>query len=212
MLITSVMPSAAKSASSASTSCFADGSRLAVGSSRNSRSGRTAQPRARARRCCSPPESDARRPVAQGAEADARAAPAPRARRAARSRRPAWASQSAMRRLFQTERRSRNGPLEHHRLDAGRSPHARATPRVRQRARAAARSRLVLPEPLAPTTATNSPCATLHGRRCATRLHRAVGAPRPRAARSAVDAAEHGHRSSTAERAAAAPRRERSRR
>src|SRR5215468_3288403 len=40
-----------------STSALAPGSRLAVGSSRNSTSGRSAQARASARRCCSPPES-----------------------------------------------------------------------------------------------------------------------------------------------------------
>ena len=92
MLITSVMPSAAKPASSASTSFLADGSRLAVGSSRNRMSGRTAQPRASARRCCSPPESDR--------AGRSRKAPSP-------TRFSAWSARSSRRRPAACDRPAR---------------------------------------------------------------------------------------------------------
>src|SRR5262249_15193166 len=55
--MTILVPAASKARIAASTSRVALGSRLAVGSSRNSTSGCSAPARARARRCCSPPES-----------------------------------------------------------------------------------------------------------------------------------------------------------
>ena len=55
--ISTVMPSATRPASKSSICRVAAGSSCEVGSSRKSSSGRSAQARAMARRCCSPPES-----------------------------------------------------------------------------------------------------------------------------------------------------------
>src|SRR6185503_12270586 len=57
VVITIFVPTAWIAPMIPSTSFVADGSRFAVGSSRKSTSGRNAHARARARRCCSPPES-----------------------------------------------------------------------------------------------------------------------------------------------------------
>ena len=55
--ITTLMPRAATARTTSSTALVAAGSRLAVGSSRNSTAGSRASARASASRCCSPPES-----------------------------------------------------------------------------------------------------------------------------------------------------------
>ena len=90
--ITTLMPRAATARMTSSTALVAAGSRLAVGSSRNSTSGSRASARASASRCCSPPESRraGRSPSPLKADqrqqfGDARS----RARRAARRRRRA---------------------------------------------------------------------------------------------------------------------------
>ena len=57
MTITIFVPAACSARMMLSISCVAPGSRLAVGSSRNRISGRSAHTRASASRCCSPPDS-----------------------------------------------------------------------------------------------------------------------------------------------------------
>ena len=107
MLITTVMPSSANAATSASTSRLACGSRLAVGSSRNS-SARAHRPSARQREpLLLAARQHARRTLRAGPRG--RRAPAPRARAARAAARGTPASHSASSRLCHTDRRSRNG-------------------------------------------------------------------------------------------------------
>ncbi len=121
----------------ASTARVDGGSRLAVGSSRNSTSGASAHARASARRCCSPPESTRAgrprhraRPTLVNALVDA----APRFA-------PAHAAQRE--RMTQVGRggaAQQHGPLEHHRLAARtrrESAPGHAAPRSARSARAA---------------------------------------------------------------------------
>ena len=128
------------------------GSRLAVGSSRNSICGCTAMARANARRCCWPPDS---------ARAGRRSSPCRPTRcsestmRCARSRRGTPASHSARRRLLSTLRRIRKGRWK---TIACVPAAASTTRRPRWLSKPCkARSSVVLPEPLEPTRATNSP-------------------------------------------------------
>ena len=77
--ITILVPAACSAPMTLSISCVAPGSRLAVGSSRNSTSGRSAQTRASASRCCSPPESTRAGWSAHALRGRPCAAPRPRA-------------------------------------------------------------------------------------------------------------------------------------
>ena len=150
------------------------GSRLAVGSSRNSTSGRTAQARASARRCCWPPDSARAGRCAELGEADALQRLRRRARRARARGTP---------RQPQRQQQVVRAPTGAAGTGAGTpSPgrHAAAialhAPRAVERAagRAAARSSVVLPEPLAPTSARRSPRRT----RRSTPLQRHARAPK----------------------------------
>ena len=121
MLITTVMPSAAKSSISASTSRLALGSRLAVGSSRKSNCGRTAHARASARRCCWPSESTRAGRSRNSAMPTCRSAAC-----ALSARSPAGtrASHSAIIMLAHTDSRSSERTLEDHGLLDRRIQHA----------------------------------------------------------------------------------------
>ena len=68
--MTILVPAACSATMMFSISCVAPGSRLAVGSSRNRTSGRSAHTRASASRCCSPPDSTRAACVRQRVEAD----------------------------------------------------------------------------------------------------------------------------------------------
>ena len=149
------MPCAAKPASTASTSFFADGSRLAVGSSRNKIPGRTAHARASARRCCWPPDK------ARAGRSRRSASPTRCKACAARSLR--WgrgtrASHNAMSRLCQTDKRNTNGFWNTMTCLAASST-SRLPPCASMPCNK--RSKVVLPEPLAPTSAMKSPRFTL---------------------------------------------------
>ena len=155
-------------------------------------SGRIAQPRASARRCCSPPESERAGRSRSAEQADpARAPGAARARRSAGQatpRQPEREAQVVPDREAQQER-----TLEHHRLHAGRGRHAARRPSGR-RAPCSRRSSVVLPEPLAPTTAIDVAGARRSRWR---RAARAPGRTRPtrRAARPGDRDARRRHRS-----------------
>src|SRR5262249_42157656 len=106
VVITIFTPSACSAAISLSISRLALGSRFAVGSSRNRTCGRSAQARASARRCCSPPESTrAGRPARCARPTRSSAARA----RCRQSSPRAPASSSAYSTLASAERRSITG-------------------------------------------------------------------------------------------------------
>ena len=87
VVITTVMPSAAKPSIMLSMLRVAPGSSWAQGSSRKSTSGLSAQARASARRCCSPPESSRAGRSASGSRPKRRSAAAARAARSGRAKR-----------------------------------------------------------------------------------------------------------------------------
>ena len=193
--MTIFVPRAWRSAIAASTARVAAGSRLAVGSSRNSTSGSSAHARARARRCCSPPDSTRAGCCASAARPTARAPP--RARRRARARRR---RRGAARSATLAERRAaQHAPaLEHHRLARAaplpRHRPAHRCPRWARAGRGSRRSSTLLPAPLAPST-------TCAGRRSMRSDHRVDDRP---AAGGEDDAVElerqdrRGHRASAA--------------
>ena len=141
----------------ASTSRLACGSRLAVGSSSSSTSGRRAQARASARRCCCPPESwrppcwaTACRPTRSSASwacARACAHDSPCVRSSHRPRAT----------LFSAEVRSRCGRWNS--IAWRRAGSRQSSPETGGNKPCSVRSKVLLPEPLGPISATRSPGA-----------------------------------------------------
>ena len=147
----------ANSAIRASTSRLACGSRLAVGSSSSSTSGCRAQARAKARRCCCPldnwrpfcraTDNKPTRSKACSASTLAAAQDKPRAR----------SSHKPSATLFKADRRNKCGLWN---SMAWRTPGTCCTrPCVGGTSPCKVRSKVLLPEPLAPTKATRSPAS-----------------------------------------------------
>ena len=127
-----VMPSAWQASTIASTARVAAGSSAEVGSSRNSTSGASAQARAMARRCCSPPDSVPRGAAGEGGEPEA--LQRFRRRGSGARARGAPATASAWTTLASARAAQQHRPLEHHGVPAARVPR-RAEPGDRARRR-----------------------------------------------------------------------------
>ena len=189
VVMTMVVPRAWMSTMICSTERAAAGSRLAVGSSRNSTSGRSAHTRANASFCCSPPEStragradSARKPTSSSASVDASigfvAANASQVQRVAD--------------VFIGGPAQHHRPLEHHRLAARlasvASPHA-MEPALGGMRPCSTRSSVLLPAPLGPSRTVRPPATSMrsmpaeHGHAARRRgdLHQAGSADRWRA-------------------------------
>src|SRR6266545_159353 len=159
--ITILVPAACIAAMIRSISCVAPGSRLAAGSSRNSTSGRSAQTRARARRCCSPPESTRAGWAASVSRPTLRNASRARV---SRCRGGTPATLSAWRTLASAERRRRTGRWKTIACRRG-APEASGAfqvifPDVGCNKPWHSRNRTLFPAPLGPTMTVRSPASS----------------------------------------------------
>ena len=190
VVITTVMPSAARRrAIIASIARVAPGSSCGAGSSRNSTSGRSAQARASASRCCSPPDSSRAGRPARAVEAEARAAPprrAPARRARGTPRQRQRVVEVAAGRAAQQHR-----PLEHHRLRPRRALGQRPDDRGPRSAAISpwqSRSSRLLPAPFGPRITSRRPARTVRSTPSSSARRRRRRSRAPRARSGRIDA------------------------